>query len=178
MAWDERRDSFGVSFELSGKRAAASGLRDDFILWREPCAGADDGCELAAGAGGLDMEDGALRDGLYAFPLAVQHDSSDHQQGIRQREMGISWDTPADSNRGSSLQSPTINTVGDDAHIVPAKCISETRKSSANSVLSLGGQSRPPLRTFRKAFHVCVRGDAHIAPLGSFEFALDFCKNG
>ena len=34
--------------------------------------------------------------------------------------MGISWDTPADSNRGSSLQSPTINTVGDDAHIVPA----------------------------------------------------------
>ena len=36
------------------------------------------------------MEDGALRDGLYAFPLAVQHDSSDHQKGIRQREMGIS----------------------------------------------------------------------------------------
>ena len=51
-------------------------------------------------------------------------------------------------------------------------------KSSANSVLPLGGQSRPPLRTFRKVFHVCVRGDAHIAPLGSYEFALDFRKNG
>ena len=114
MAWDERRDPAGISFELSGKRAAASGLRDDFILWREPCAGADDGCELAAGAGGVDVEDGALRDGLYAFPLAVQHDSSDHQQGIRQREMGISWDAPADSDRGSSLQNPAINIVKDD----------------------------------------------------------------
>ena len=60
------------------------------------------------------MEDGALRDGLYAFPLAVQHDSSDHQQGIRQREMGISWDAPADSDRGSSLQNPAINIVKDD----------------------------------------------------------------
>ena len=114
MAWDERRDSFGVSFELSGKRAAASGLRDDFILWREPCAGADDGCELAAGAGGLDVEDGALRDGFHAFPLAVQHDSSYDRQGIRQRQVGAFGDVPADSNRGSSLQSPTINTVGDD----------------------------------------------------------------
>ena len=84
------------------------------------------------------MENSNLCDGLYAFPLAVQHDSSDHQQGIWQSEMGISWDAPADSNRGSSLQSPTINTVGDDAHIVPAKCISETRKSSANSLVPKG----------------------------------------
>ncbi|MFQ8765122.1 MAG: hypothetical protein ACLR8U_00225 [Oscillospiraceae bacterium] len=97
------------------------------------------------------MEDGALRDGFHAFPLAVQHDSSDHQQGIRQREMGISWDASADSNRGSSLQSPTINTVGDDAHIVTAKCISETRKSSANSLSAQGVDvGIEPLRTIWK----------------------------
>ena len=31
----------------------------------------------------------------------------------------------------------------------PAKCISKTRKFTANSQLPLGGQSRPPLRSFR-----------------------------
>ena len=35
--------------------------------------------------------------------------------------MGISWDTPADSNRGSSLQNPAINTVKDDCAHRPGK---------------------------------------------------------
>ena len=37
---------------------------------------------------------------------------------------------------------------------------------------------RYALTGFLKFFRLCVGGDAHIAPLGSCEFAGDFRKNG
>ena len=55
--------------------------------------------------------------------------------------------------------------------------VSDSPKIPVKTVYFAGGQSRPPLQDagVRK---VSVGADAHIGPLGSFEFAADFRENG
>ena len=60
---------------------------------------------------------------------------------------------------------------------VPTKC--RSYKSVLNSLVShMGGRPYEHSGKNSEISRSCVGGDAHIAPLGSYEFALDFRKNG
>ena len=104
MARDGRRDSSGVCPELSGERTAAAGMGDDRFLRRDARAGADSGRGRAAAFVRLDDENRAVRDGLYALSLPMQHDRSHHPKGNRQYPLGTARNAASGGNRCAVLQ--------------------------------------------------------------------------